>query len=300
MPASTVLMIRPLTFCANVETAESNSFQRSSQGIPATEIISRAQGEFDHFQELLEANGIHVIRYDEAPGADTPDACFPNNWFCQLPDGRVFIFPMQALNRRREVREDILRGLKKTDLIDLTSFTEQNLFLEGTGSLILDHQNHLAYACLSPRTSEQVLAEFSQQSGYKVISFSSFDEKGSRIYHTNVMMALGDASVVINLSSIPSPEERKILLRSFETSGKKVIDITHTQMNSFAGNMLYLGNERGERFWVMSTRAWSVLTNEQRKILEEEGKLIHSPVPTIEDFGGGGVRCLMAEIFVTA
>lgn len=299
MPATTVLMVRPLTFCTNQETISSNSFQKDSGNIPATEVIARAQEEFDEFQDTLAQHDIGIIRYDEVPGAETPDACFPNNWFCQLPDGRIFVFPMQAKSRRREVRKDILDALKKNGLIDLTAHAEKEFFLEGTGSLILDHGNKLAYACLSPRTSPEVLKEFAGHSGYKVVPFSSFDKNGARVYHTNVMMALGETSVIINLSSVTDEKERNELLRHFQETGKTVVDICHRQMSNFAGNMLFLANPAGSKFWVMSTRAWSVLTSAQRAVLEREGKLIHSPIPTIEDYGGGGVRCLMAEIFVS-
>lgn len=299
MPATTVLMVRPLTFCSNQETISSNSFQKDAGTTPATEIVARAQEEFDEFQEILTANGIAILRFDEVPGAETPDACFPNNWFCQLPDGKVFVFPMQAKSRRREVRKDILDRLVNKGLFDLTHHVEKDLFLEGTGSLILDHENKLAYACLSPRTSPEMLREFGSLSGYKAVPFSSFDKNGTRVYHTNVMMALGEKTVVINLSSVTDEKERGELLRHFQETGKTVVDISHAQMNYFAGNMLFLANTTGKKFWVMSTRAWSVLSSSQRRILETEGKLIHSPIPTIEDHGGGGVRCLMAEIFVS-
>lgn len=290
-------MVRPLTFCSNQETLESNSFQKNSSELSPPEIVVRARKEFDSFQDKLTSNGISILKYEEDPSAFTPDACFPNNWFCQLPDGRVFIFPMQAKSRRREVRQDIITKIRKSDVIDLTGYAEQGLFLEGTGSLIFDHQNKLAYACLSPRTSHEMLKKFSQLSGYETVAFTSHDESGKEIYHTNVMMALGEKNVVINMSSINSPAEKEKLLGNFLRTGKYIVDISHAQMNSFAGNMLYLSNKSGNNFWVMSSRAHQSLTDEQREMLSQEGTLLHSPIPTIEDYGGGGVRCLMAEIF---
>lgn len=297
MPASKIVMVRPLTFCSNLETLESNSFQKKSSDLSPAEIVKRAQREFDNFQSTLTSEGIEILRFEENPEVQTPDACFPNNWFCQLPDGRVFLFPMQAKNRRREVREDIISSLQKSELIDFTGFAEKDLFLEGTGSLIFDHQNKIAYACFSPRTSPELLNEFSRRSGYEVIGFKAVNETGKAIYHTNVMMAMGEKNVVINMASVTDPTERDVLLESFQKTRKFVVDISHSQMSSFAGNMLYLSNQSGENFWVMSTRAHDSLTSEQKKILLREGKLLHAPIPTIEDFGGGGVRCLMAEIF---
>lgn len=237
------------------------------------------------------------MKCEEVPGANTPDACFPNNWFCQLPDGRVFVFPMQAQNRRREVRQDILQKIKKTEVIDLSSHAERGLFLEGTGSLIFDHAHKLAYACVSPRTAPALLKEFSELSGYETVGFTSHSEEGKAIYHTNVMMALGPKNVVINMSSLNTAPEKERLLSLFAMTGKYVIDISHDQMCSFAGNMLHLSNKNGEEFWVMSTRAYDCLSFEQKQRLMEDGRILHSPIPTIEDFGGGGVRCLMAEIF---
>lgn len=298
MPASMIVMVRPLTFCSNQETLESNSFQKTSTDLTPSEIVSRAQKEFDAFQDVLSSKGITILKYDEVPGALTPDACFPNNWFCQLPDGRVFVFPMHAKNRRGEVRQDILSRIKKSDVIDLSPHADRELFLEGTGSLILDHTHKLAYACLSPRTSPFLLKEFSKLSGYEAVSFSSHNEEGKAIYHTNVMMALGEKNVVINMSSINTPEEKEKLLAYFLKTGKYVVDISHEQMNSFAGNMLLLSNNNGENFWVMSTRAYESLTYQQKVMLSSDGTLLHSAIPTIEDYGGGGVRCLMAEIFI--
>lgn len=205
---------------------------------------------------------------------------------------------MQAKSRRREVRMDIISQIKKTDVVDLSVYAEKDLFLEGTGSLILDHKNKFAYACYSPRTAPELLKEFSRISGYEIIGFSSHDEMGKAIYHTNVMMALGEKNVVINMSSINSQQEKEKLFGHFLITGKYVVDISHGQMNSFAGNMLFLSNKKSENFWVMSTRAYDSLNAEQKEMLSREGKLLHSPIPTIEDYGGGGVRCLMAETFI--
>ncbi len=293
--ANTVVMIRPLTFCSNPETISSNSFQKSSSDSPLV-ILKKAQDEFDLFQEKLKASGIEILSFEEKAGANTPDALFPNNWLAQMPDGKVYLFPMQAKNRQKEVRKDILKKIKATETIDLTPYIERNQFLEGTGSLVCDHRAKIAYACLSPRTSPDLLREFSEISGYRVVAFHSLDRGGKDIYHTNVMMAVGERNVVVNLSSIPE-SDRKIVTSSLQESGKNIVAITHDQMENLAGNMLFLQNKNGKKFWVCSTRAYDSLTKEQKEVLEREGTFIHSALTTIEDIGGGGARCLMAEIF---
>lgn len=295
--ASTVVMVRPLTFCSNPETLSSNTFQKSSGDSPH-EILRKAQAEFDHFAAELKGAGIQVLSFEEISGAQTPDALFPNNWFCQLPDGKVFIFPMQATNRRKEIRKDILKKIKATEVIDLSPYIERNQFLEGTGSLVFDHETKTAYACLSPRTSKVLLAEFGELSGYKIIPFPALDAGGKAIYHTNVMMAVGERNVVINLSAI-SQEERESVRKGIVDSGKAIVEITHAQMENLAGNMLLLQNKNGVKFWVSSTRAYESLTPVQRAQLEKEGKFLHVPLTTIEDIGGGGARCLLAQVFRT-
>ncbi len=293
--AHTVVMIRPLTFCSNPETLASNSFQKSSGDSPSV-ILHKAQAEFDLFVEKLTASGIEVLKFEEKAGAQTPDALFPNNWFCQLPDGKVFLFPMQAPNRRKEVRRDVLRKIRATETIDLTPYIERNQFLEGTGSLVCDHRNKIAYACLSPRTSPEVLREFSELSGYRIVSFHSLDRGGKDIYHTNVMMAAGERTMIVNLSSLPE-SDRKMVSGVLQETGKTIVDISFDQMENLAGNMLFLQNKTGKKFWVCSTRAFHILTPSQKEILEREGSFLHSELTTIEDVGGGGARCLMAEVF---
>lgn len=283
-------MVTPHSFCANPETLESNHFQKN---LHLNDLLTRAQNEHKNLQSLLEKNGIEILKFDEINSADTPDALFPNNWFCQLPDGRTFIFPMQALNRRREVRRDIIDRISIGEIIDLTPYAEKNLFLEGTGSLIFDHENKLAYACYSPRTSPELLQKFGELSGYKIIGFKASDQNGKEIYHTNVMMAMGLKTVVINMSAA---EDKEKLYETFTQTNKLIVDISHEQMNNFAGNMLLLEG-KNKMHWVCSTRAYEALNVIQRKTLELDGEILHSPLNTIEDIGGGGARCLMAEIF---
>ncbi|WP_408097344.1 citrulline utilization hydrolase CtlX [Peredibacter sp. HCB2-198] len=297
MNASTIVMVRPLSFCSNPETSGSNSFQNTSSSESQDTIVQKAQQEFDQFQHVLTQHGINILKFQELSHQNTPDALFPNNWFCKLPDGRVFLFPMFAPNRRREFRQDVIDALEAKEVIDLRSHGEKGLFLEGTGSLIFDHDFKLAYACLAPRTSTELLKIFSELSGYKIVTFESVDKNGKQIYHTNVMMALGKKNVVINLESIHDPKEVELLKQFFTETGKVIVDISHDQMENFDGNMLLLQNHRGEKFWVCSTRAYHHLRPEQRAQLEIEGKILHSPLDTIEAYGGGGARCLMGEVF---
>ncbi|WPU64341.1 citrulline utilization hydrolase CtlX [Peredibacter starrii] len=297
MNASTIVMVRPLSFCSNPETSGSNSFQNTSSVESQSEIVARAQLEFDRFQNVLTDHGIKILKFEELAGQNTPDALFPNNWFCKLPDGRVFLFPMFAPNRRREFRQDVIDALEAKEVIDLRSYGERGLYLEGTGSLIFDHDFKIAYACLAPRTSPELLTVFSEQSGYRIVSFESVDKNGQQIYHTNVMMALGKKNVIINIESIRNPSELALLTKTFAETGKAIVDITHEQMENFDGNMLLLQNQNGVKFWICSTRAHDSLKTEQREQLSQEGKILHASLNTIETYGGGGARCLMGEVF---
>jgi hypothetical protein len=291
-----VVMIRPLSFCSNPETKESNSFQQTLK-LSSEETLKKAQTEFANFQTALSSKGIKIIQYEELSSAATPDALFPNNWFCHLPDKRAFIFPMQAQNRRLECRDDIVYALRPKEIIDLRFLIETDDFLEGTGSLILDHQYKIAYACQSPRTTLHALEVFSEISGYKIIAFDSVDSKNQPIYHTNVMMTLSPAHAVINLDSIPDHNQRNAVVFALQTSGRKIIEITSEQMNQFAGNMLFLRNEVNQFFWVCSLKAHEALSLQQIAQLESEGEFIFTDLNTIETTGGGGARCLMAEVF---
>jgi hypothetical protein len=295
--ASSVVMIFPQSFQSNPETRDSNAFQQRQNDDEKLSILKKAQSEFTTFQNKLMDAGINVLRFTEDLTVDTPDALFPNNWFCHLPDGRIFLFPMQAHNRRREVRPDIIDAITHQEIIDLTMLSEKNHFLEGTGSIILDHPNKIGYACLSPRTTIEALNEFSKKSGYSVISFNSYDQSDKSIYHTNVMMSLSPQTAVINLNSIRNPLERAQVIQSLKNSGRNIVEITHDQMNHFAGNILFLKNERGQSFWVCSERAHAALTAENKSILERDGDFIYAPLDTIETYGGGGARCLLAEVF---
>lgn len=294
--AGKVLMIRPTSFRSNEQTRGTNSFQTGST--PTNDILERAQAEHKNIQNLLLQHGIDVMCFEEEKNTDTPDALFPNNWFCTMPGGKTILFPMMAQNRRREFRKDVIHEINpRANVIDLRFMENESHFLEGTGSLILDHTHRCAYACLSPRTTARALREFEKISGYRVFSFQAFGPDGSAIYHTNVMMALGEKTVILYDDGIVGAQMRRDITERLKSQGREVVIIDAKQTLEFAGNMLQLKNRDGEKFWVGSTRAFEAFTDQQKQILESDAKLIHAPIPTIEKFGGGGVRCLLAEIF---
>lgn len=294
---SHILMIRPRRFDFNAQTAVNNAFQAQSTDM---DIQQKAIKEFDDFVVVLKNNGIDVIVAEDTPEPHTPDSIFPNNWISFHSDGTLLLYPMYALNRRAERKEHVLERIAaQFDIrkkIDLSNFEQQNLFLEGTGSMVLDRENRIAYACLSPRTNEKVLDEFCKQMNYTGFVFDAVDDKDQPIYHTNVMMCVADKYVVICLDSIKNPEQRENLETVIEKSDKAIVPISLRQMNDFAGNMLQVENNRGEKLLVMSTRAFESLADEQVKVLSRFNRIIHAPLTTIETNGGGSARCMMAEI----
>jgi hypothetical protein len=291
-----VLMVEPRTFHANPETLSSNAFQSQITNKSREEIQARALLEFIALRQLLEANRMEVILKQEPLGAETPDALFPNNWFCQLPHQDFYIFPMEAENRRREVHSEWLKEINSgAQIFDLRKEAGEGEFLEGTGSLILDHENRRVYAALSSRTHHELLKKFSQRSGYKICAFEAFDENAKPYYHTNVIMALGEKNVLLCEESVGRGREE--LLRSLKATEKNIVSISRKQVLEFAGNALRLNSQDGRKFWILSSRAFHSLTPDQKSALEKEAQFLHSPLPTIEDFGGGSARCMLAEIF---
>lgn len=296
-PASKVLMVRPRSFQSNIETAATNAFQQKGNLSP-NEVNVLAQNEFDHFRSSIESYGVSVICHDEPIDAHTPDALFPNNWFAILPSGQAFLFPMQAVNRRREVQPSWIEPFARIKpLIDLRHLTESGVFLEGTGSLILDHNHNLGYACLSERTHLRGIKEFERHSGYSVFTFTAKDIGGTPFYHTNVMMALGQKTAVVCLESIPNESERLKLCDVLTSTGHEIVSISQNQVLEFAGNLLFLTGSQGRTFWVCSERAFHSFTEPQRQVLKKDGDFIFSPLPTIENIGGGSARCMLGEVF---
>jgi len=294
---SHILMIRPVNFGFNAQTAESNAFQKNGE---QAEVQQKALQEFDAFVEILRQNGIEVTVMEDTPELHTPDSIFPNNWVSFQEDGTVFLYPMQAENRRleRKVFRSIKEAFEVKHIFDLSYFEQQNQFLEGTGSMVLDRENKWAYACLSPRTNAEVLAEFCRLSSYKAVTFHAADQAGKAIYHTNVLMAIGDRFAVICLDSIPDEAEKVSVKEALQIAGKETVAISLEQMNAFAGNMLQLKNQSGESLLVLSETAFLSLKEAQIKTLEKYGKLVYSSLNTIETNGGGSARCMMAEVFL--
>jgi len=299
-PQSTshILMIRPVNFGFNEETAESNAFQiRDAKDDDANR---KAQTEFDGMVNALCGDGVDVTVIDDTPEPYTPDSIFPNNWVSFHADGEVYLYPMQAENRRLERREDIIAKLEDRfsvkHVIDLSRFEQENKFLEGTGSMVPDRENKIAYACISPRTDRDVLDLFCEHAGYRPVTFDAVDEKGQAIYHTNVLMCVGTGFAVICLDSIPNPDEKLVVKESLSLTKKEIIDISFGQMKHFAGNMLEVKNSAGDTLIVMSQSAFDALLDEQKQILKKYGKLVHADIGTIETLGGGSARCMMAEV----
>lgn len=294
---SNILMIRPVAFGFNLQTAESNAFQHKADG---ENVQEKALVEFNNFVNKLRLNHINVIVIEDTLQPNTPDSIFPNNWVSFHNDGSVYIYPMQAENRRMERRDDILDILSTqfniTEINDLTFTEEKEEYLEGTGSMVLDRENKIAYACLSVRTNPKVLEIFCVESSYKAITFLAVDENNKPIYHTNVMMCVAEKFVVICLESIPDLAEKEQLINSFKNTGKEIIDISFEQMNNFAGNMLEVKNTLNQSFLVMSQSAHSCLTETQITQINKYAEILSSPIPTIEKIGGGSARCMMAEI----
>ena len=291
-------MISPVSFGFNEQTAESNAFQKRDAN--QQEVQAKALAEFDGMVNVLRDNGVNVMVIEDTPEPHTPDSIFPNNWVSFHSTGNVFLYPMQAENRRLERREDIIIQLEDKfevkQVIDLSRFEHDNQFLEGTGSMVLDRENKIAYTCLSPRTNDNVLAVFCGQTRYNAVKFYAVDENGLPVYHTNVLMCIGSKFAVICLDSIKNNAEKQKVIGSFKNSGKEIIDISYNQMKRFAGNMLQIKNTAGDSLIMMSQSAYSSLTDEQKATLSKYGKLIYADIRTIENNGGGSARCMMAEV----
>lgn len=294
---SHILMIRPVDFKFNEQTAGNNKFQQASE---QSKVQQQALQEFDGFVKILRDNGVEVTVIDDTLEPATPDSIFPNNWVSFHEDGSVFLYPMFSENRRLERRKEILECLEKSFEIsainDLSFYEDANIFLEGTGSMVLDRANKIAYACLSVRTEVEAFNNFCQLAGYKSVIFNAVDSANFPIYHTNVMMCIGDKFAVICLDSIPNVYERDFVQKALGLSGKEIIKISLDQMNHFAGNMLQIRNDQNESLLVMSEQAFKVLNEAQVKSLSKYAKLIYAPIYTIEQNGGGSARCMLAEV----
>jgi len=295
-------MIRPGHFGFNEETAASNAFQSKTDQLSVAEIRTKAIEEFDGMVVMLRNLDINVIVMDDSPEYQTPDAVFPNNWVSFHENGLILTYPMFAEVRRLERRERILDAIAEKfevkAILPLTNFESKEQFLEGTGSMILDRTHKIAYACLSPRTHPEVFDKFCHLMGYKGVSFKAVDANGKEIYHTNVMMALGERFVIFVADAVRNPNELERIKRTFADSGKTLIEISIEQMEAFAGNMLQIRNKAGQTYLMMSSQAYQSLNEVQVSKIEAHTSIIHYPINTIELIGGGSVRCMMAEIFL--
>ncbi|MFY0599282.1 MAG: amidinotransferase [Cyclobacteriaceae bacterium] len=300
-----IMMVRPSAFHMNEETAVNNYYQQPEDGVSQSQIQSQALVEFDAMVVNLRSNGINVTLFQDSKDSQTPDSIFCNNWNSFHEDGTVFLYPMFAENRRREIKSEILQQLNQEFLIrktiSLTEWESKEMFLEGTGSMILDRHNQICYASISDRTNLEVLESFCSQSNFKLVAFTSYQEAGTvrlPIYHTNVMMCLGEQFSVICLDSIDNDFEKKTVIQSLSETGKEIVKISEDQCNRFAGNMLQVRNQEGKRFVVMSESAYRSLDSDQEEKLSRHGELLFSSLDTIEKYGGGSARCMMAEIFL--
>lgn len=296
-------MVRPANFAFNEETATNNAFQRKDERFTPPEIQSNAIAEFDAFVAKLRLAGVNVIVVEDSSTPAKPDAVFPNNWVTFHQEGFVVTYPMFAPIRRLERREEVIEAVAREGFrIEARFHFEESeargCFLEGTGSIVFDHEHRLAYACLSPRTEEALLGDLCQKIGYQPVVFCAVDASGQDIYHTNVMMAMGESFVVICLESVFEMDQRRLLEEQFQATGKEIIAISWQQMNAFAGNMLQVRSINGQLILVMSTTAFEALAPEQIESLGRHTHLLHSPIHTIEQYGGGSARCMMAEIFL--
>ena len=299
---SQILMVRPSSFQFNSETAASNLFQKKLKNITETQIQQIALNEFDTFVSTLRQHKIEVTVIEDTAKPIKPDAVFPNNWISSNSNGEIVLYPMCTANRRLEVRSDILDFLKEkfmvSAIIDLRDNIEKNRFLEGTGSIIFDHLHGIAYACISPRTNLTLFNKYCNQIGYTPIAFNSVDMLGKAVYHTNVMLSVGDKFAVVCLESITDATEKKWVIKNLEQTGHEIIDISFTQMNAFVGNMLQVENVAGKTYLIMSETAFKCLHHQQIVQIKQYTEIISVAIPTIETIGGGSARCMMAELFL--
>ena len=303
--ASTVMMVRPAGFESNPLTAESNTFMVETSRSPE-EQQADALREFDGLVAVLRDADVEVIVIDDTPEPHTPDAIFPNNWISTHADGRVVLYPMEAENRRTERRRDVIdalvnqHGRQVAEVVDLSGHEEAGHYLEGTGSMVLDRAHRVAYACLSSRTHLDALGDFAQRMDYDVVAFDAVDRQGVPIYHTNVLMCVGENVAVVCDEAIPRAEQREAVLARLQDTGHEIIRLNYAQLEAFAGNMLELHSRDGDRVMALSQQAWDSLDATQREALAVNRRIVRAPIDTIEASAGGSVRCMLAEIHLPA
>ncbi len=295
---SKILMVRPFRFAFNEETAQNNFFQQEGK---SGSVAVKALEEFDAFVNQLRGKDVDVRIIQDTPEPWTPDSVFPNNWFSSHISGELVLYPMFAENRRQERKREVLdlltRKMNHRKVIDLTHWEKEDEFLEGTGSMVFDRDKQTAYCCRSPRTSEKVLADFCARMNYDAVVFDATDKNGNLIYHTNVMMAVGNQVAIVCLESVKDDNERQKVVSRLTSAGKIIVDISLDQVARFAGNMLEVKSRNGQPIMVMSTSARSALTAAQETVISIYNTILSAPLSTIETNGGGSARCMLAEIF---
>ncbi len=296
--ANKILMVRPIKFAFNEQTAKNNYFQGKLKNL---DINKMALEEFDGFVNILRRNKIQVVVVQDSIEPHTPDSIFPNNWFSTHSTGELVLYPMFAGNRRLERKPEVLNTISKhfaaLKVIDLSKWEQENKFLEGTGSIILDHKNMIAYACHSERTDKTVFEEFCVKLNFKPILFDAVDENNNAIYHTNVMLSIGEKNAIICSEAILDKQQRETVLESLKGTEKEVVEITFKQMKHFCANILEIKDSKNNNCLIMSEAAFKSFHKHQKEILEKHCKIISSPIQVIEHIGGGSARCMIAEIF---
>lgn len=299
--ANALMMVRPVRFCYNAETAVDNVFQKQTETNEQS-IQAKACQEFDSYVSVLKSKGVEVACFEDTPDPHTPDSIFCNNWISFHEDGTVVLYPMKAMNRRLERRADIVDDLDTKygflikNKIDITKEEENNKFLEGTGSIVFDYINRIAYACVSQRTDKALLEQIASKIGYKAVTFQSVDENGTEIYHTNVMMCIGARYAMICAQSIRDETEREAVLKSLRDTGHEIVLLAYEQINHFAGNALVVRNQDGKNFLIVSKAGYDSLTEEQKEVIQQYDEIVPIPLTTIETNGGGSARCMIADI----
>lgn len=297
---STVLMIRPARFAFNSDTAINNRFQQPILGAAAAQ--DKALEEFDGYVEILRTHGVEVLVIQDTPTPHTPDSIFPNNWWSSHADGSIVLYPMEGRNRRLERGKGVLHALEQHfvihETIDLSPLEKQNMFLEGTGSMVLDREHRISYACYSGRTHSEALRQFAERLDYRLCVFHAVDRHRAPIYHSNVMMSVGRALSVVCLQALPDVRERQALARSLRNTGKDILALDFKQLEAFAGNMLEIHNKDGHPLLVMSRSAWKSLQPAQRGQIERHAHPVVVNIDHIERIGGGSARCMLAEVYL--
>lgn len=300
--APTLLMIRPACFGYNAQTAESNFFQNKETRIGDNQLQQNALHEFENFKSKIEKAGIEVVCIDDTTVPLKPDAIFPNNWFSTHADGTLILYPMLTENRRLERREDIVEFLKSNfevkDVKDLSSFEGKKVILEGTGSLVFDNKNKIVYCAISPRANAMLAEELSKRAGYEIILFHTADENSQPVYHTNVLLTIGNGFAIICTEVIRDENEKETVVTALKKSGFKIIAISLVQMRKFAGNLLQVENKEENKILLMSASAHNAFTKPQLKTIKRYTDIVYSDISTIETIGGGSARCMLAEIFL--